>query len=134
MNRIRKRKDQKEATNAAAGRRPKLPRAFLDILNGSFLTRERLLRNMPFLLYVAFLGLLYIGYGYAAERTVRDIHRTESELKEQRSAYITVRSRLDQAEQQSRVAEGIANMGLRESRVPPRRIQVDRDEMEHTRR
>ena len=105
-----------------------LPRALAGVLNGSFLTREQVLANMSFILFVAALMLVYIGYGYYTERTVRELHRTDSELKELRSEYISVRSRLDQTEQQSQVAADIADMGLRESRVPPLRITLDNDE------
>lgn len=140
MNKVReKKKEEQPAAKAKAPRRAagkassggqKLSRGFISILNGSFLTKEKVLGNMPFLLYVAGLMLCYIGYGYWTERTVRQLDRTNGELKEMRSEYITVRSHLEKAEQQSQVATDISGMGLRESRVPPRRITVDKDELE----
>ena len=117
MNRIRKQKQQGPHGGTSGGRR--LPRLLVGVLNGSFLTREKVLANMPFFLYVAFLMVLYISYGYYTERTVRELHRTDTELKELRSEYITVRSHLDRTERQSQVAEDIRSMGLEESRVPP---------------
>ncbi len=110
---------------AGAGARSKRPGLLAAVLNGSFLTREQVLGNMPFLLFIAGLMLVYIGYGYWTERTVRDLHRTDADLKELRSEYITVRSHLDRTEQQSQVAEDISGLGLRESRVPPRKITVE---------
>jgi hypothetical protein len=80
---------------------------------------------MGFILYVAGLMVAYIAYGYYTERTVRQLQRTEADLKELRSEYITVRSHLERTEQQSQVAEDIHGLGLRESRVPPFRIKVD---------
>ncbi|MBV6406021.1 MAG: hypothetical protein IT228_11565 [Flavobacteriales bacterium] len=109
----------------AAERRAKRPGVLAGVLNGSFLTRDQVLGNMPFLLFIAGLMLVYIGYGYWTERTVRDLHRTDADLKELRSEYITVRSHLDRTEQQSQVAEDISGLGLRESRVPPRKITVE---------
>lgn len=107
-----------------------LPRTLISVLNGSFLARENVLRNMPFILYVAGLMLCYIAYGYHTERTVRELDRTDTELKELRSEYITVRARMEQAERQSQVAAGISGLGLKESRVPPYKIAVDDDLLE----
>ena len=120
-------KKEKKAPKKGAS---SVPRALIGVLNGSFLTKEKVVRNMPFLLYVAGLMLCYIAYGYWTERTVRELDRTNSELKEMRSEYITVRSHLEKAEQQSQVASDISGLGLRESRVPPKRIAVDAEATE----
>ncbi|HOP42161.1 MAG: FtsL-like putative cell division protein [Flavobacteriales bacterium] len=128
-NRIRKQQEEAPGEGRKGGGR--LPRALIAILNGSFLTRERVLANMGFLLFVAGLMLVHIAYGYYTERTVRDLQRTGTELRELRSEYITVRSHLERTEQQSQVAEDIGGLGLRESRVPPYKIKVDPDELEH---
>lgn len=131
MNRIRK-KEEMAATEAKPNGRAgaRLPKAFISVLNGSFLTREKVLANMPFILFSVMLMLLYISYGYYTERTVRELHRTEAELKELRSEHISVRARLDLTEQQSKVASDISGLGLRESRVPPFKITVDKDLIE----
>lgn len=113
-----------------AKRRRTFSRGLVNVLNGTFLTREKVLANMPFLLFVAGLMLFYIGYGYWTERTVRELDQTSSELKEMRSEYITVRSHLERSERQSQVADDIGGMGLRESREPPLRITVDKKELE----
>lgn len=110
------------ANRTATGRN--FSRGLVNVLNGTFLTKEKVLANMPFLLFTAGLMLFYIAYGYWTERTVRDLDRTSNELKEMRSEYITVRSHLERAERQSQVADDIGGLGLRESRVPPLRIEV----------
>ncbi|MCB9171204.1 MAG: hypothetical protein H6597_00670 [Flavobacteriales bacterium] len=129
MNRIRNKKQKNDAKDGTSGG-PKLPRLLVGVLNGSFLTREKVLTNMPFFLFVALLMVLYISYGYYTERTVRELHRTDAELKEMRSEYISIRSHLDRTERQSQVAEDIQDMGLVESRVPPHKIEVAPDELE----
>lgn len=136
MNKLREKpkaeEPKKEKTSPKKGGGSAVPRALVGVLNGSFLTKEKVVRNMPFLLYVAGLMLCYIAYGYWTERTVRELDRTESELKEMRSEYITVRSHLEKAEQQSQVATDISGLGLHESRVPPKRITVDANATETT--
>lgn len=121
------------APERAKAKKPKSHRTFsrglVNVMNGTFLTRRKVLANMPFLLFIAGLMLFYIGYGYWTERTVRDLDHTSGELKEMRSEYITVRSHLEKAERQSQVADDISGMGLRESREPPMRIAVDKEEL-----
>lgn len=134
MNRLRDNKQEEQAAKPEQRRKVKLPRALAGLLNGSFLARENMLRNMPFILFCAGMGLAYITYGYHTERTVRELHRTEAELKEMRSEYITVRSQLEKAEQQSQVAAGISELGLRESRVPPVKIPVPPKHLERNQR
>lgn len=116
-----------------AGQVKRLPGAFVSLLNGTFLTRENVLGNMPFILFCAGLMILYISYGYTTERIVRDLSRTDSELKELRSEYITVRADLEKQEQQSHVAAGIGELGLRESRVPPMKIPLGKKDLQSTR-
>ena len=131
MNKLREKNEEEPAKPARRKQASKLPRTLISVLNGSFLARENVLRNMPFILWVSALMLAYIAYGYYTERTVRALDRTNAELKEMRSEYITVRSHLEQAEQQSHVADGISGMGLEESRVPPHKIAVDGDLIEN---
>ncbi len=131
MNKLREPKPAEPAAGAKPNSKPaRLPRALVDVLNGSFLTKEAVVGNMPFILFCAGLMLAYIGYGYWTERTVRELDRTNAELKEMRSEYLTVRSHLEQAQQQSHVAGDISALGLKESRTPPMRITVEKDQLE----
>lgn len=118
---------------AAPESKARMPRAFINVLNGSFLTKRNVLGNMPFILFCAGLMIAYIAYGYHTERIVRNLSTTDGELKELRSEYITVRAQLEKTEQQSQVAAGIGELGLRESRVPPVKITVEKDELADTR-
>lgn len=130
MNKVREKEQERDrveaAPRASSASGTRLPRGFINILNGSFLTRENVIRNMPFILFCAALMIIYISYGYQTERIVRELDHTGSELKELRSEYITVRSQLEKKEQQSQVAAGIGALGLEESREPPVKITVDR--------
>jgi len=138
VNKVREKKaeDPAEApkssakAGAGASKPARLPRALIGVLNGSFLTKEAVLGNMRFILFCAGLMLAYIAYGYWTERTVRELDKTNAELKEMRSEYLTVRSHLEQAQQQSHVAGDIQSLGLKESKTPPMRITVDEEQIE----
>lgn len=133
MNRLREEKTKEAPKAKKPGGASRLPRMLISVLNGSFLTREKVLGNMPFILFCAALMIAYIAYGYHTERIVRDLERTGAELKEQRAEYLTVRAELEKQEQQSQVAGRIEGLGLHESRVPPVQLPVDEDDLESTR-
>lgn len=129
---IQEEPSEEPAKTAASGKSPRMPRALISVLNGSFLTRENVLGNMPFILFCAALMIAYIAYGYQTERIVRNLNSTDSELKELRSEYITVRASLEKKEQQSQVAAGIRDLGLHESRVPPVKLELSKKELKNT--
>jgi hypothetical protein len=132
MNRMRENAEGKPKAGKAS-KPMRLPRAFISLLNGSFLTKDNVLLNMPFILFLAGAGLLSIAYGYHAERVVRNIEDHGAALKEQRAEYISVRAELEKQEQQSQVAGRISALGLKESRVPPVKLAVDEDQLDDTR-
>lgn len=89
------------------------------ILDGSFLTRQNLLRQIPFIVFITFLGVFYIANSYNAEKTIIEISKTKKELQELRYEYITTKSSLMFASKQSEVAYRLANSQVKESTVPP---------------
>lgn len=89
------------------------------VLDGSFLTRENLLKQIPFIVFITFLGIFYIANSYNAEKTIIDISRTKKELEELRYEYITTKSNLMFQSKQSEVAYRLASSQVKESLVPP---------------
>ncbi|MBK9417745.1 MAG: hypothetical protein IPN62_10715 [Flavobacteriales bacterium] len=135
MNKLRDKQEEPKAKPEKASKADtvRMPGSFISVLNGSFLTKDNVLGNMSFILFCAGMMIVYIAYGYHTERVVRDLDRTGTELKELRSEYITVRAQLEKQEQQSQVAAGIGALGLRESRVPPVKVEVTERELKKTR-
>lgn len=97
----------------------------LSVIDGSFLTRDNVVRNIPFILFLFGLGILYIANSHYAESNVIVTARTERELKELRSEFITIRSDLMTALRQTEVAKAVEPLGIKESVVPPKKIVVD---------
>jgi len=130
---MREKTEEKQAVKKPASKPMRLPSGFISVLNGSFLTKDNVLLNMPFILFLAGAGLLSIAYGYHAERVVRDIDQHGAAVKEQRAEYISVRAELEKQEQQSQVAGRISALGLKESRVPPVKLTVEEGQLDDTR-
>ncbi len=121
MNKFRENKEEK----AAKPQPKKEPNLFVQIISGNILTRDSIVNQVPYVLYLSLLAVLYIGYGYYAEKTVRELDKEDTLLKEIKSEYTTTSTKLEVLRQQSKVAEEIARMGLEESRVPPKKIVIE---------
>ena len=80
---------------------------FMDVF-GVF-KRNEIANAMPFVLFVTFLIILYIGNSYYAERVIRDIEKTKNQLKERRAEYISTMSQLMLESKQSEVAREISS-------------------------
>ena len=94
------------------------------VLEGSFLTREKVISQLPYLIFLTFIGLAYIFNSNYADKTVIRISRTKNQLEELRFDYINTKSKLMQATRQSELVHRLENRGVKESKIPPRKIIV----------
>jgi len=96
------------------------------ILSGSFLEKEGLIKQLPFILYVTFLFLLYIANSYYGEKTVYKMEKYKSELIGLRSEYISAKTRLMTAVNLTKVNEKLSPREIHPSHTPPGKIFVDK--------
>jgi ADP-dependent phosphofructokinase/glucokinase len=80
---------------------------------------------LPKILFVMFLGLLYISNTHHAEKTTREINRAQSEVEDLRADFTTLKADVMFASKQSEVARRVKDMGLKESLTPPFKIVVE---------
>ncbi|MEI7981185.1 MAG: FtsL-like putative cell division protein [Bacteroidota bacterium] len=97
-------------------------KAVQEFLGGDYLTREWVIVNLPYLLYVAVLAMIYIGNTYYTEKKFKDIEHTKNELKELRYQYITNKSVLMFRCRQSEISKQAFTYGLKETMLPPYKI------------
>ena len=95
------------------------------ILEGSFLVREKVIRQLPFLIFLTFIGLLYIFNSNYANRSIISISRTKKQIEEQRFEYINTKSKLMNTTRQTEIAKRLKTSGLKESKNPPRKILIE---------
>ncbi|MAY82705.1 MAG: hypothetical protein CMP59_01090 [Flavobacteriales bacterium] len=103
---------------------------FKSLMSGQFLNRDQAVQGLPFILFLSLLGIFYIANGYQAEKLIRQIYKTNNELKELRSEYITTKSDLMYISKQSQLARATYELGLKELTSPPKKIVLTEDEME----
>ena len=101
---------------------------FKDVLDGSLLTRDNVVSQLPFVLFLTFLLVIYIGNRYHAERVIRQSLKLQTELKELRASSISTASELEYLSNQSQVARLVEqrNIGLKYSDRPPVKIDSNR--------
>jgi hypothetical protein len=86
--------------------------------------REGLVRNIPFILYCAFLTICYISLNSWAEKRIRDINFLAKDLKEARWKHIDLKTQIMFLTKESQLAEHAAKLGLEKTKVPPYKINI----------
>ncbi len=103
----------------------KRARKFIKVLNVfGYLDKKAILNIMPFMFFLTGLAVIYIANSFIAERTIRDIDKTQKEIKEMRSEYISAKTELMVKSKQTEVAASLAPFGIKESTVAPKKIVV----------
>ena len=80
------------------------------------------IKFLPQILFLSALCILYIGNRHHAEKQVRTINRLEVVVADLRADYTTLKADYKFSSKQSEVAKQAANIGLKESDVPPFKI------------
>lgn len=125
--------DAQEALDAAKNKKQKervrqkvekKPSAFVQILNGDFLTKEFMLNNLPFIFFVMFLLLLTVSKGYYGKKLSDDVTKTQLELNELTSDHFEAKTRLEEETQRVKLVDELAPRGLKETVNPTKVIRI----------
>jgi cell division protein FtsL len=97
------------------------------ILDGSVLTIHSFVKHVPFIFFLVFLAIIYIGNRYHAERVFRQLSTLKDEVRDMRAEEMMVASELMNLSRPSRVQDLVDknDLGLKEPVKPPYKIVVD---------
>lgn len=97
-----------------------------EILDGSVLTREVVIRQLPFVLFLTMIAFIYIGNRYHSEKLVRRANELHRELRDLRAQAITTSAELMHISRQSEVIKLMRqkDLELKESMEPPKKLIV----------
>jgi len=87
-----------------------------------FWNAESATKALPFVLFIAFLGMVYIANMHMAERSIRDINKISKEVKELSWDYKTTKADLAFKSTLTEVAKRVDTLGIKESLQPPQKI------------
>ena len=99
-----------------------IPDNFLSQFFAKKLNAEAATNVLPFILFLAFLGMLYIGNRHLAEKNIRDIDKISKEVKELSWDYKTTKAELAYKSTLTEVAKRADTLGIKESVQPPQKI------------
>lgn len=83
------------------------------------LGQKWIVKNIPFFLFLTGLAVIYIYNGHYADKTLRDVNRLQTELKEMHYEYKSLQSEIMFRSKESELAKGVALFGLKEPLAPP---------------
>jgi len=111
-----------------------IPDNFLtQFLTNGFITADSAVKALPFVLYLALLGMIYIGNRHLAEKNIRDIDKYSKEVKELSWGYKVTKSDLAYKSTLTQVAKRIdtLGLGLKEAMQPPQKLMAKEDKDEY---
>ncbi len=104
--------------------KPSKPNAFVQILNGDFLTKEFILNNLNFIFFLIFLLILLVAKGYYGKQLSSDVVKTQRELDEITSDYFEAKAKLEEKTRRMELVEKLERTGLRETVNPTKVIRI----------
>ena len=100
----------------------KMTRGIQNIIGGDLLSNQAVLRNLPFLIFLAILAMFYIGNTYYSEKTFKQIEKIKNELKELRYQSITAKAKMLDVCKQTEIAKKVELLGIKGTTTPPYKI------------
>jgi hypothetical protein len=88
-----------------------------------FISQQRLVKNIPFFIYLSFLTVMYIYNGHQAEKTIKDISRTSKELKDLQYEFKMIRKDWMFQTQQSEIIKTVEPLGIKEILEAPIKLE-----------
>lgn len=89
-----------------------------------FFNAQWINRNMNFFLFLSVLAIIYIANGHVADRTIRNINKTQNELKELQFQFKTLKSEVMFMSEESQIVKAAEPLGLKISNEVPQRLQM----------
>jgi len=80
--------------------------------------------NLPFVCYLALLGVIYISNAHASEKALRKIETLKQEVKDTKWRYMNLQQQLEYGSIQSQIESKVEPLGLVPNKKPPIKIVV----------
>ena len=121
--------DLQEEIQPEIREKAEIPRNFFTLMfTEGVISKEAATDMLPFIIYIAFLGMIYIGNRHFAENNIRDIDKLNKEVKELSWDFKTLKADLMLKSTRTEVAKHVDTLGLNEPVEPPKKIILTKEE------
>ena len=100
---------------------------FTQLFSKGFMSTESATKALPFILYVAFLGMLYIANRHLSEKNLRTIDKLTKEVKELNWDYKSTKADLAYKSTLTEVAKRVDTLGIKVSVEPPQKLTIEEE-------
>jgi cell division protein FtsL len=100
----------------------------VQIMNGDFLTKEFVVKNLAYIFFVMFLLILMVSKGYYVNQLSTDIRKTEEKVGQLTADYVESKARLEEETRRTVLIEKLSPIGLRETVNPTKVIRIKEEE------
>jgi hypothetical protein len=80
---------------------------------------QLIVKNIPFFLFLSGLAVIYIYNGHYSDKLIKEISKTNKELRELQFEYKTMKSEVMFRSKQTELAKAVEPLGLKELVTPP---------------
>ena len=94
------------------------------------ISAELVLKNFPFVLFIGFLMIAYIANAHYSEKKIRQIQKMQSEVKELRWEYMSIKANLMFSTMQTEVVKAVEPLGLSPMKGKPKKIIVSKNDIQ----
>jgi len=94
------------------------------ILNGEFLTKDFVLKNLNFIFFIIFLLLLSVAEGYYGKQLFEQVDSKQRELEEITAEYVETKARLEEITRRQVLSDKLELRGLKETVNPTKVIRI----------
>lgn len=91
----------------------------------SYWSSDLILKQLPMILFLGFLALIYIANAHLSERNVRQIQVLTKDIQELRWQYMSIKADIMYNTKHSEIEDQVKAMGLRTLNGKPQRIVVE---------
>lgn len=106
---------EEEWTESAKKPKAKKQNALMIILNGDFLTKDFVLNNLAYILFLFFLLFILVAKGYYGKSLVKKVQETRTELDQNTADYIETKTLFEERTRRYKMVERLKKKNLVES-------------------